>query len=61
VVDGDDGIGEGARRLLRQVVADAALDEFMLVLAGETLGIRGRFRVRTRDPRTVFLLSRRVL
>jgi hypothetical protein len=24
-------------------------------------GLRGRFRVRTRDPRTVFLLSRRVL
>jgi hypothetical protein len=24
-------------------------------------GLRGRFRVRTRDPRTLFLLSRRVL
>ncbi len=35
----DHGLGESLRRFLRQVVADTAIDQAMLVLASETLGI----------------------
>ena len=37
----DDGFGEGPRSLLRQVVSDAALDDPVLVLAGEFAGVGG--------------------
>jgi hypothetical protein len=39
MVDCDHGIGEGAGRFLRQVVADAARDQLVLVLAGKALGV----------------------
>ncbi len=35
----DHSLGESLRRFLRQVVADTAIDQAMLVLASETLGI----------------------
>ena len=43
--DIDDGLGKGLRRFLWQVVPDAALDEPVLVSAGELLGVGARVRV----------------
>jgi len=45
-VDVDHRPGEALRRLLGRVMADAALDETMLVLAGEALAVGGRFGMR---------------
>src|SRR5579859_6436456 len=45
-VDLPDRVDEGTRRLLRQIVADAAGDEVMLVFAGELAGVARRFRMR---------------
>src|ERR1700733_4534393 len=42
----DDGFGESLRSLLRQVVPDAALDDPVLVLAGEFAGVGAGVRVR---------------
>src|SRR5580704_15312922 len=42
----DDGFGKGLRSLLRKVVSDAALDDPVLVLAGEFAGVGGSVRVR---------------
>jgi hypothetical protein len=44
--DVDDGFGESLRSLLRQVVPDAALDDPMLVFAGEFAGVGAGVRVR---------------
>src|SRR5271169_2656459 len=44
--DIDDGLGEGLRRLLRQIVPDAACDEPVLVSPGEFLRIRTGLRMR---------------
>src|SRR5690242_8374623 len=44
--DVDDGLGEGLRGFLRQVVPDAAGDGPVLVLAGELVPVGGGFRVR---------------
>lgn len=38
-IDVDDGFGKGVRRFLRQIVADAAFDGAVRILAGEFLGI----------------------
>src|SRR5947209_5765602 len=43
--DVDHRLGEGLRRLLRQVVADSFRDQAMLVLAREALGIGRRLRM----------------
>src|ERR1700733_6346634 len=42
----DDGFGESLRSLLRQVVPDTALDDPVLVLAGEFAGVGAGVRVR---------------
>ena len=44
--DVDDGFGEGLRRFLRQIVADAARDGPVLIFAGEFLGVGAGLRVR---------------
>src|ERR1700741_1047482 len=44
--DIDDRLREGLRRFLRQVVADAARDGPVLVLAAESLGVGTRIRAR---------------
>src|SRR5471032_2235210 len=41
----DDSLGKGLRSLLRQVVADAAADEAVLILARELIAIRRAGRV----------------
>src|SRR3954467_15748408 len=43
--DIDDSFGKGLRSLLRQIVPDAALDEPVLILAREFLGVRAGLRV----------------
>ena len=40
-----DRLGEGLRRLLRQVVADSTLDRSVCVLPGKFSGVRSRLRV----------------
>src|SRR4029077_8202674 len=45
VVDVDDRLGECLRRFLWQVVSDAALDQPVLILAGEFLRIRRGLRM----------------
>jgi signal transduction protein with GAF and PtsI domain len=46
-VDVHDGLGEGVRGLLRQVVPDAAADHPVLVLAGELAGAPASRRSRS--------------
>jgi len=41
----DDGLGELLGRFLRRVVADAALEKPVLVLAGEAIGVGSRIRM----------------
>src|SRR6266550_3681627 len=45
VVDVEDGVREGLGRLLRQVMADTALDRPMLVLPGELRRVGARVRM----------------
>jgi hypothetical protein len=44
-VNVDDGLSEGLRSLLRQIVPDAALDDPVLIVAREFLGIGTGIRV----------------
>src|SRR5258706_12652496 len=46
VVDVDDGLSEGLRGFLGQIVTDAAFSQPVLVLAGEFVTIRSRLRMR---------------
>src|SRR3984893_9741048 len=46
VADVDDGLSEGPRGFLRQIVTNAAFDQPVLVLAGEFVAIRRRHRMR---------------
>ncbi len=52
---------EGLARQVLADVRDVDLQYAKRFTRRDLRGLRGRFRVRTRDPRTVFLLSRRVL
>ena len=53
----DEGLG---KEVLEQV-RDVDIRHSKRMTARDLRGFRGRFRIRTRDPRTVLLLSRRVL
>lgn len=46
MVDVDNCLGKGLRRLLRQIVPNATLDEPVRVLARKLFGLRTRVRVR---------------
>jgi hypothetical protein len=52
---------EGLAREVLSEVRDLDIPRSKRFTRRDLRGLRGRFRVRTRDPRTVLLLSRRVL